>query len=239
MSSTELLSFPDARSLAETVAGQWLKEIQTAPAGATAYSVALSGGRIARTFFGSVVAQAKKLNVSLGGIVFFWGDERCVPPSDPESNFGMAQQLLLGPLNIAAQQIHRIRGEETPDKAATEAEATLRARVPIHTNGQPIVDLIFLGMGEDGHVASLFPEEPDDAASSQAVYRPVTAAKPPPQRITIGYPALTAARQVWVLASGPGKETALRESLAPAGRTPLARVLKLRPRTRVFTDIHS
>ena len=73
--------------------------------------------------------------------------------------------------------------------------------------------------------------------SSQAVYRSVTASKPPPRRITLGYAAIAAAREVWVLASGAGKEAALRESLSPDGTTPLARVLRGRERTCIFTDL--
>ena len=75
--------------------------------------------------------------------------------------------------------------------------------------------------------------------ASRVIYRPVIAAKPPPHRITLGYPAIAAALQVWVLASGPGKENALRESLSPLGHTPLARVLRSRAHTRIFTDIPS
>jgi len=95
---------------------------------------------------------------------------------------------------------------------------------------------VFLGMGEEGHVASLFPGEPEEIAASPAVYRPVTVPKPPPRRITLGYPAIRAARQVWVLAAGPGKAPALRQSLDPAGNTPLARVLKERRHTCILTD---
>jgi 6-phosphogluconolactonase len=83
----------------------------------------------------------------------------------------------------------------------------------------------------------LFPGEPEVVRSSKAVYRAVMATKPPPRRITLGYRAIGAARQVWVLASGAGKATALRESLAPSGQTPLARVLQFRPNTRVYSDI--
>ena len=92
-------------------------------------------------------------------------------------------------------------------------------------------------MGEDGHVASLFPGEPEGVSGNPAVFRSVTAVKPPPKRLTLGYPALAAASQVWVLASGSGKEGALRNSLSPNGSTPLARVIKLRSQTRILTDI--
>src|SRR5947208_12536772 len=94
-------------------------------------------------------------------------------------------------------------------------------------------------MGEDGHVASLFPGESEADLANTAAFRPVTAVKPPPRRLTLGYSAIAAARQVWVLASGAGKEGALRNSLAPHGATPMARVLKLSSQTKIYTDIPS
>ena len=114
----------------------------------------------------------------------------------------------LGPLGIPAHHIHRIRGETPPGAAAAQAETELRDLAPPGQGGQPVLDLVFLGMGEEGHVASLFPGEPPEIVASPAVYRPVTASKPPPRRITLGYPAIAAARQVWVLAAGPGKDQA-------------------------------
>ena len=100
-----------------------------------------------------------------------------------------------------------------------------------------MLDLIILGMGEDGHVASLFPGAPQEVVVTKAVYVPVLASKPPPRRITLNFAALAAARQVWVLVSGAGKENALRESLAANGKTPLARVLQMRDKTLIFTDL--
>jgi 6-phosphogluconolactonase len=102
---------------------------------------------------------------------------------------------------------------------------------------QPILDLIFLGMGEDGHVASLFPGESEMAAASKAVYRAVkNSPKPPQNRVTLGYAAIAAARQVWVLVSGTGKETALLESLFCKKRTPFARVTQFRTGAKIFSD---
>ena len=98
-----------------------------------------------------------------------------------------------------------------------------------------MIDLVFLGMGEDAHVASLFPSD-TEAIKSQAVYRAVTGPKPPPRRVTLGYAALSAAREVWVLASGRGKAEALRASLSKSGDTPLARVLQSRENTEILTD---
>ena len=102
-------------------------------------------------------------------------------------------------------------------------------------DGQPVLDLVFLGMGEDGHVASLFPND-TEAFENHAVYRAVTGPKLPPRRITLGYPALIEARAVWVLASGEGKADILRASLTDDNSTPLARVLSSRTHTEIFTD---
>jgi len=233
----ELIHFSSDDSLAATAAARWLKEIEVSGRGSEPHYVALSGGRIARKLFASVARQANERQLSLSAVQFFWADERCVPPTDPESNFCTARELLFAPLQVPDAQIHRIRGEESATTAATEAGADICRLAPIDRDRQPILDLVLLGMGEDGHVASLFPGEPRSAISDPEVYRPVIASKTPRRRITLGYLAIAAARQVWVLASGPGKEGALRESLGPLGQTPLARVLKSRGSTRIFTDI--
>jgi len=231
-----LRSFTNDRTLAITVAGEWLTDLGKRTA-SPSYYLALSGGRIAKRLFEAITAQVKNQHINLDSVHFFWGDERCVPPNDPESNFAAANHSLLKLLNVAASQVHRVQGELLPEKAATQAEAEMRQIVPSNPMRQPVLDLILLGMGEDGHVASLFPGESEAVMSDSAVYRPVVAIKPPPHRVTLSYSAIAAAHQVWVLASGEGKTEALRESLFPEGRTPLARVLRLRKNTTIFTDI--
>jgi len=239
MSNYELFSFPGPEQLAAAAARAWMDDLKIADSNEAPYCVALSGGRIARQLFSASAGLAKTERLSLDTVEFFWGDERCVPPGDPESNFLVARELLLVPLGIAESRIHRVRGEEEPEFAASEAEAELCRIASLDEDGQPVLDLIFLGMGEDGHVASLFPGEPKEVRDSKAVYRPVTAPKPPPRRITLGYRAIAAAREVWVLASGAGKEGALRESLAPGGKTPLAEALRRRKSTKFYTDIRA
>ena len=117
------------------------------------------------------------------------------------------------------------------------AEEELRESVSKSGQRQPVLDMIFLGMGEDGHVASLFPGEPDAVVASPEVYRPVTGTKPPAHRVTMGYSTIAAARQVWVLIAGEGKDAASADSLQPGGRTPLARVIQMRRETRILTDL--
>jgi 6-phosphogluconolactonase len=233
----EVLRFITDDDLAVTVATAWLKEVESAKNRDSDFCVALSGGRIARKLFSVAAQQATASKQTLDAVQFFWADERCVPPDDAESNFHVAHELLLAPLRIPDKQIHQIVTVEPPEAAAAEAEAEIRRIAPLNSDGQPVLDLVLLGMGEDGHVASLFPGEPESMMTSPVVYRAVTAAKPPARRITMGYKAIQAARQVWVLASGQGKEAALRKSLRPGGLTPLARVLRFSTLTRIFTDI--
>jgi 6-phosphogluconolactonase len=232
----EMHAFPDAAALARAAAESWLDQLaRRGAAAAPPVCVALAGGRIAKEFCCAVARAARDRRALFDGVEFFWGDERCVPPDNPESNFLLAHHALLGPLGISESRIHRIRGEADPQFAAAEAEAELCRVAPLTGDGVPVLDLAFLGMGEDGHVASLFPPATRDP--DKAVYRAVTGPKPPPQRITLSFAALAAAREVWVLASGAGKRAALQRSIAPGGTTPLAAVLQSRPMTKIFTDI--
>ncbi|MBM3870773.1 MAG: 6-phosphogluconolactonase [Verrucomicrobia bacterium] len=234
MSNWELKQCANPTALAEQGAAEMVAWAASSP---VPINVAVSGGRIAKDFFSGVLRIALTRKQSLAHVHFFWADERCVPPDHAESNYRSAAESLFMPLGLQPQNIHRIRGEDDPEHAARETQKELCRFASLNAAGQPVLDLVLLGMGEDGHVASLFPGEAEDVISSPVVYRAVTASKPPPRRITLGYPAIAAARQVWVLASGAGKEAALRQSLASPGRTPLARVLKDRTQTRIFTDI--
>jgi 6-phosphogluconolactonase len=233
----DLLSYANADELANAAASAWLDEIATANRTGKTHCVALSGGRITQKLFAATVEQAKARAVSFERVHFFWADERCVPPTDPDSNFKMANELLFAPLKIPGSQIHRIRGEAPSEAAIQFAEEELR-RVAGKDAGAPRLDLIFLGMGEDGHIASLFPHLPPEKLDSVVPFLAIeNSPKPPPRRITLSYAAIAAAKQVWVLISGAGKEAALAESLRPGGRTPLARVMRSRSQTKLFSDI--
>jgi 6-phosphogluconolactonase len=122
----ELISFASADELASRAASAWLNEIEAAKRAGKTHCVALSGGRITQKFFAATVEQAKARAVSFERVHFFWADERCVPPTDPESNFKLASEFLFAPLKISANQIHRIRGEDSP-QAAVETKRNLAA----------------------------------------------------------------------------------------------------------------
>jgi 6-phosphogluconolactonase len=237
MKNIDLISFATADELAQAVASAWLDEIEAANRAGKTHCVALSGGRIARKFFAAVAKRTKTCAVSFGHVHFFWADERCVPPADPESNFYLAKELLFGPLKIGDAQIHRIHGEDSPAAAAKAASTEISKIVPLNEAGQPVLDIIFLGMGEEGHVASLFTGESNVLILDKVIYRAVkNSPKPPPNRVTLGYTTIAVAKQVWVLVSGTGKEPTLRESLCSKSRTALARVTQFRTRTKIFCD---
>jgi 6-phosphogluconolactonase len=234
----EVLKFPFPEKLAEGVAAALLAEMNRfhcAAVSGARFGVALSGGRIAGHLF-SALARAPGAGRLLAAD-YFWADERCVSPNSADSNYKLARDRLFLPLGVPKQKVHRIRGEVAPAEAAIQAESELRACAASGSEAQPVLDLVLLGMGEDGHVASLFPGEPEHVRDDPAVFRPVNSPKPPSLRITMGYATIAAARQVWVLISGHGKEPALRAALRSAGSLPLARVLHSRPETRIFTDV--
>jgi 6-phosphogluconolactonase len=268
MKNIELLSFASPDELVRAAAGAWLDEIESANRAGKPHCVALSGGRITQKFFAATVEQAQKRGASFECVHFFWADERCVPPMDPESNFKLAKDLLFVPLRIPGRQIHGIHGEQPPDKAAALAGEEIIRIVPavspspqrgegrgeeaVVANAKtlsplgrceglhplPALDLILLGMGEDGHVASLFPGASLEIINCPDPFLAIgNSPKPPPNRISLSYNAIGSARQVWVLVSGGSKAEALRQSLRPDGRTPLARVLQSRSRTKIFSDI--
>lgn len=128
----------------------------------------------------------------------FWGDERCLPLDDPGRNSRMAQDLWLSQVAIPARQIHRIPAENGAAQAAAEYAEVIAGRMPF--------DLVLLGMGDDGHTASLFPAAVDSAAPVIAV---CDAPKPPAQRVSLNFQTLGACRQQLVLVTGAGKSAAL------------------------------
>ena len=238
MKSFELLSFATAADLARAAASAWLDEIEAAARAGKTQCVALSGGRITQEFFSATVAGAKTRKTPFDCVQFFWADERCVPPDDPASNFKMANDLLFAPLAIAAEKIHRLRGEDLPTVAVNLAVAELCGIAEKNQKQQPILDLIFLGMGEDGHIASLFPHAFEKLMDTYVPFLVVeNSPKPPPTRISLSYQAIIAAKNIWILISGAGKAAALRESLSSTGQTPFACVMAAHP-VKIFSDIN-
>ena len=226
--------FDDADTLTATVAAAWADDV--AASAGRPYRVALSGGRSAARLFAEWATRVNARGIDIRQCEFFWADERCVPPDHPDSNYLLAREALFAPLGIDAVRIHRIPGEMGPVAAAAAASAGLRAVSGATGDTLPVLDLVLLGMGEDGHVASLFPGDDAAFADAHSLFRPVhDSPKPPPERVTLGQAVIVAAREVWVVITGEGKEAPLREALSGTGTHPLANILRLRQKTRLFS----
>lgn len=235
--SAEILSFASDLELAAAAAHRWLNWVRAEAATGQRPTVALAGGRITGSFYDEICRQAGADVESVRSVDFFWGDERCVPPDSPDSNFKLAHDRLLKPLQVPAIRWHRVAGELAPSTAASQAEIALRQFTRTDAEGFPALDRVLLGLGEDGHVASLFPGAPAEVVDSAAVYVPVIGPKPPPQRISLTYRAIAAAREVWVLVAGAGKLHPLREAITGTCSTGLGRVLSQRKQTLIFESV--
>ncbi len=233
----ELRVFDSPAALAEAAAQYALAALRERRDREAPWCLALSGGRIAGPFYDALVQHSAPDAAEWRGVEFFFADERWVPLDDPESNYRLARERLFDPLRVPTRARHALAGGPSREFTAAQAQAELVRLAPASLEGQPRLELVILGMGEDGHVASLFPDAPESVLTSRAVYLPVDGPKPPPERITLTYAVLAAARRVCVLISGAGKEAALRESLRADGRTPLARLLRLRRQTLLLTDV--
>lgn len=226
----ELIPFASSAELAIEVARRLRHRIRAAARSSSTLRLAISGGRISNQLFESLTAlesaDREADRSDWNAVEFFWTDERCVPPDHPDSNFGAAAMRLLRPLGILPERIHRIEGELAPELAAGRASERLEDGAPLDLSGAPRLDLILLGMGEDGHIASLFPNAEPAVVESGAWFLPVIGPKPPPRRVSMSYRLLKSGREVWVLVSGEGKEIALRNSLGNGRITPLGHLLE-------------
>lgn len=177
--------------------------------------LALSGGSTPQHLYRTLTAPEWKDRFDWPRTFFFFGDERCVPADHPESNFGMTQTALFQPLGIRSDHVYRMRGEHRdPAGAAREYEDALRSLTNCNAPDLPRLDLILLGLGDDGHTASLFP----GTAALQERTCAVTVGQAPtgiPRRITMTLGVINRATVVLFLVTGPGKASMVRTILEP------------------------
>jgi len=147
--------FPTPEVLAESLALDLVNQIKDADTSVNPFTIALSGGNTPGLLF-SVLGERYARAVSWEKIHFFWVDERCVPPGNPESNYGMTNEVFLRKIDIHQENIHRIRGEDDPGKEAERYSGEIN-EFTIQKNGLPLFNVMLLGLGEDGHTASVFP----------------------------------------------------------------------------------
>jgi len=203
----------DAEDLARHAAGLFVTLAGRALGARRQFSVALAGGQTPRRMYEMLAQDRFAFQVVWPAVQVFWSDERCVAPDHSQSNYRMAHEALLSKVGMPPGNVHRMRGEEpSPQASADGYESMMRDQL----GESPRLDLALLGMGADGHTASLFPSSPALAESRRIVA--VTQAPDGIPRLTLTLPAINAARVVAVLVSGTGKAETLRRVLGAESR---------------------
>jgi 6-phosphogluconolactonase len=204
MSAGTLRIFPDAAGVTAALAQAFADAARTAVAQRRAFQVVLSGGTTPKAAYQLLASEPLRSQVDWSRVFVYFGDERCVPPGDPASNYRMAYDALLGAVPIPSENVFRMRGEIDPAIAANEYASLIRANL----GGRPQFDLVLLGLGENAHTASLFPGTPPDL-DDNALVRAVNVASQNMWRITLTPEAINAARGVVFAVEGAAKAPAL------------------------------
>jgi 6-phosphogluconolactonase len=234
MTNPELQIYPTPESLARAAAERFVSLAGHSLTHQRRFRVALAGGSTPRLAYQEIVVLGKALDWNR--IHLFWGDERCVPPDHPESNYAMARQALIEHLPIPVENIHRVHGELPVQAAAHNYCQVVDEHFGRRTNepspaAQQCFDLVLLGLGEDGHTASLFPNDPPLQETEHWVVGVPHHLPPEPliDRVTLTLPAINAAHEVIFLVSGTGKATRLAQVLGVPTTNPLLPAVQVQP----------
>jgi 6-phosphogluconolactonase len=208
--AVEVQIFTDPEELSLAAARLFARASAECTASKREFSVAISGGSTPRNLYLLLDSGYYMRAIDWQHIHVFWTDERCVPPDHEQSNYKLALDTFLSKVRIPSENVHRIKGEEAAESAADGYEAALRGF--FGEPGLPALDLILLGVGEDGHTASLFPGSP---ALAEQEHLAVTVRKQPPDfnRISLTLPVLNNARHVTFLVSGKAKAPIVQQVL--------------------------
>jgi 6-phosphogluconolactonase len=221
MSQREEIVCADLEALGRRAAEEFTRIAGAATARAGRFSVALSGGNTPRALHTALADAEFRGRISWDAVHFFWGDERVVPADHPDSNYRMAYETLLSKISVPQKNIHRVETELGAEGAADAYEKTLRRFFA--GGAAPRFDLLLLGIGDDGHTASLFPGSPalhEEKRWVAATY----AEKLKSERVTLTLPVLNAAANVIFLVSGEAKAKPARETRSAGSELPAAQV---------------
>ena len=218
MSDVELVVVEDAKEVAAVVAERMARAAREGG------NVVLTGGTTPEQAY----QEAAKREPDWSKVEVWWGDERCVPPDHEHSNFGMAKRVLLDRLEVAPKAVHRIKGELGKEEAASDYEQEL---------GDTRLGLLLLGLGPDGHIASLFPNAPT-LRQRRRVLAAEAGLQPFVDRVTLSLPALKSAQEIVFVISGGSKADAVRRAFAskPSPETPASLVRATEGRTAAILD---
>lgn len=224
-------------STPEEVARAVAKEAFVRPSERGWAHIAVSGGSTPRLLFELLAQEPLRSAVKWEKVHLYWVDERCVPPTDPESNYGMTKAALLDHVPLPEDQVHRITGENDPEREAKDYSWLVGAELPFDGN-YPVFDVIILGLGDDGHTSSIFPHQMELLTTEQPYAVGISPKGQP--RVAMTGPTILAAKQLLFHATGSKKAPILQAiaSGAPEAKAyPADYILRKRHDIAVYTDV--
>jgi len=226
-----VLVHPDAASLAASVAARFLTKVVDLLDERETVHVGLTGGTMGIAVLSAIAANPARDGIDWSRVQVWWGDERYLPRGDADRNETQAREALLDALPLPVENVHAFPapGEQATIDAAADAYA--------EELGDTVFDILFLGVGPDGHVASLFPDHPTVRETGRAVVAETESPKPPAERLSLTLPVINRSERVWLVLAGADKAGALGLALADANvaSVPVAGV-QGRKRTVFFVD---
>jgi 6-phosphogluconolactonase len=223
MMEPEVIVLPDAAAVARAAARRFAELAQEAVTARGRFSAALSGGSTPGALYRLLAEEPHRTQIPWTAVHLFWGDERSVSPDGAGSNYRLAEEALIAHVPIPTDNVHRMHGEWAPEQAARAYDRRLQ---DFYCGPRPRFDLVLLGLGSDGHTASLFPgsdalhETEKLAVAVEAIYQ-----DRPAQRMTLTLPAINTTRQALFLVTGSSKAGIVQAVLeGPAGRLPAQQV---------------
>lgn len=221
MTAPEVVISRDADLLAASAAARLVTTIIDAQAARGWASVVLTGGRTGNAVLAHLRDSPARDAVDWSTVDLYWGDERFLPAGDPERNETQAREALLDALNVPAERVHAIEPSDgkfgdDPDAAAAAYAELLAAAAKPDEHGVPAFDVCMLGVGEEGHTASIFPDSPAVHETGLTVVAVRDCPKPPPTRVSLTLPAIRRSAQVWLMTTGAAKAGPVARALAGA-----------------------
>ena len=228
MNSRDIVICRDAADLNRRAAEEFIRLARRAVQSADRFTVALAGGSTPKGLYKLLALDACKERVPWTKVHLFWGDERCVAPGHPDSNYRMVREALLSRISIPAGNVHRMAGEHEPGLAASEYENDLKKSFHLSGGVLPRFDLVLLGIGEDGHTASLFP---GSAALGESGHMVVAhyVEKLKAYRLTLTLAVLNHAAEIVFLISGRNKADIVKDILANDGASSMLPAARIQP----------
>jgi 6-phosphogluconolactonase len=226
---SKITIFPDCKHLSEGLSGHLADLAAKASLTHGRFHVALSGGSILDIIAPVLSSNPLRDRIDWSTWYVYWADERWVPLSSPDSNYGAAKSLLFKNLPIPRERIYSLDNSRSPDETARAYEFALKKIFQTESNQIPRFDLILLGVGEDGHTASLFPGHPALTETRHWVVPILNAPKPPPVRITMTLPLINHAHNVVFAAAGPAKSNIISKVLNSKKKQPKLPVQMVKP----------